>query len=204
MPRTIRPPDATLLRISSLAREGREAEVFLRRDLEEKVQLALEAHHRELGVAVATARGKNYAVSELARAITPPGRSPNRAKVYALLEEFPTLAQPDSPEAFPFRWEPRTLRTARGHQVFYDLVAEFANFGPNRLMGTYRWSVIAGELEPVYNRDVEDWQETGMPYPVGEVYVSALNDWMAMNPQPASEVVDGGDLDEPTVDWTSL
>lgn len=188
------PTDPLMMRIASLARTYRESQVSLRAQLEKQYRDTLQSQYTELGTEIARAYGAGYSKSAIARAYTAPGFTPNRVKIGEFLDEFEHLIRTSiTTDVYPFRWENRTVSTGQGSRVVYDLVAEFHEFGPDSLVGTYRWAVIDGELEPLYN---DGDLTTGMIYPTKIAYAQPLEEWMSMNPQPEARDIPREEFEE--------
>lgn len=132
----------------------------LENEVEEAVRDALELH----------------SVTAVATAYTVPGNVPNRNKIYEIKKAGEAA---DATVGYPFEWSPRTIATANGPKVVYDIKAAMKDFGPEHVSGLYTWSWDNGpspELDPNYE-----------PYPTTKYYKRMLEQWLALHPYPGED-----------------
>ena len=178
--------DPRLVRLSARARHSRETEATIREELEAKVRDTLSKMKYDLDMAIIDLLNAGVRVTSIARAVTRPGLTPNRAYVYRVRDQYSDLLRAPGDEVYPFRWEPRTIRLGGMERKVYDLVADFNGFGPDKIYGKYRWSFVGGQPEPLYSESDDEFS-TGVPFPEGAAYEQVLAEWLSMNPQPQSD-----------------
>lgn len=175
------PKDEQLLlnvtaQVHNVAARRKELEI----EAAEWVTRSLEPEFKALAQAIFVAREEGYPVIDIARAYTTPGKTPNRNAVYAIINQF---KKQTVEEDLPFKWVPRTVKTASGKKTVFDVHAEFSEYGPEDLTGdfTWRYDESTSTLDPVLKVD-ED------PYPVdSSFYRSLLGRWVQANPYPTKE-----------------
>jgi len=144
-----------------------------------KVELA--ALDEAVELAVVAALAGEHTVTEVARALTTPGKTPNRNKVYEIKTRREGAI--DSRIAgYPFEWVAREVVTASGDRTVYDIHALVRDFGPEEVTGEYTWRYDqeTERLEAVYSLDYEPW-------PATKYYQSLLTQWVGINPYPGAE-----------------
>lgn len=141
-----------------------------------KVELAALDDAVELAV-VAALEGE-HSVTEVARALTTPGKTPNRNKVYEIKNRRAGQIGSRS-AAYPFEWVPREVTTAAGARTVYDVHALVSDFGPDAVTGEYTWryDIETERLEAVFSLDYEPW-------PTNKYYQSLIRQWVEVNPYP--------------------
>lgn len=130
---------------------------------------------------VVQALADEHSVTEVARALSTPGKTPNRNKVYEIKKRW--AGQIDSRTAgYPFEWVAREITTRDGQSTVYDAHALVSEFGPEDVTGDYTWRYDqeTEKLEPVFSLDYEPW-------PTNKFYQSLLTQWMQINPYPGEE-----------------
>lgn len=168
-----------LTRVAVLAENYRAAKETLRKEAEARIRAELANLENGLELAVVEALDHGHNVTEVARAYTPPGNTPNRVRIYNIRKKHdgPTIVTEGD---FPFRWEPRVIETFTGERTVYDAVGILMEFGPDDVSGTFRWTYIGGELEPVLDPTVD-------PYPNTKAYTAVLEQWLLRNPYPGED-----------------
>lgn len=167
--------------LARLAVKAEEFRTARRRLMDEAVkramaQIAQEEQALEKEVLLAIDEGNT--VTDVARAYTPPGSTPNRTKIYQIIRKYESkTAREAAYQDSPFRWVARKIDTVEGEKTVFDLVATLVDFGPSEISGVFTWTYIAGELEPVVDFDQE-------PYPNNKHYQFALQQWLSLNPYP--------------------
>jgi hypothetical protein len=111
----------------------------------------------------------------VARVITPAGSTPNRARVYRVLNKHNVQRKSVQAE-YPMSWEPRVVESFDGEYIVYDVVATLDRFGPDDVTGAFRFTYSEGRLEEVLTGEV--------PYPNTVPYPKMLADWLAAHPYP--------------------
>lgn len=166
--------DAVARSASTLA----EMELKLEEQAAEWLAKELAEYTEALEDSVFQARDEGHSVMAIARAYTLSGKTPNRNAVYEIL--LSRNAQRD--DKLPFEWEPRTIKTARGKRVVFDVKANLEEFGPDKISGQFEWryDIPKHELDPVLTPD-------GLyPYEVN-FYWRVLDRWLANNPYPGED-----------------
>lgn len=161
--------------------EAGASEYRARRELTQQanawVETELAKRRGDLIAAIQSAVEAGFSVTDIARAYTPHGKTPNRAKIYKLLQDAAITPQ-SQVEGFVGKWVHRTVATVDGDKTIYDLVATLSNFGPDGVTGEYTWTYMGeGQIEPSV-----DFEKP--PYPSTKTYASALQDWLVKNPYP--------------------
>ena len=168
-----------LTRVAVLSEGFRAARETLRQEAEARIKLELAQKERELEEAVIDAIEYGHTVMDVARAYTPPGNTPNRGRIYQIRRKH-AGPRVETAGHFPFHWEPRIIETFAGERTVYDAVAELDEFGPDDVTGVFRWTYIAGELEPMLDPHSE-------PYPNTKAYTAVLDQWLLRNPYPGED-----------------
>jgi hypothetical protein len=166
--------DAVAVNADSYARKADD----LNREVEAWVAERIEPYVMALEQSVLQARSEGHSVSDIARAYTTSGKTPNRNAIYAILSSRVTQGG----DSIPFEWVPRTVKTARGKRTVFDVRAELDGFGPEAVSGEYTWryDTATHELDPVLTAQ--------NPYPYElSFYKSVLSRWLTNNPYPGEE-----------------
>ena len=168
---------ALLEPIVVLAADYRTAREVLMQEAIVRVDAQMAAKQDALDKAIMTALDAGHTITDVARAAANPGKTPNRAAIYAA--KVRRVQQSSyTADSYPFRWEPRTTETVDGPTKTFRAVGILVNFGPDEVSGLFKWDFIDGELEPVY----DDF--TDPVYPNTRFYTSLLSTWLTMNPFP--------------------
>ncbi len=130
---------------------------------------------------VVAAKAENHRVTDIARALTTPGKTPNRNRVYEILKKYENHIDSRT-EGFPFEWVARQVETAQGEATVYDIHTIVQDFGPDSVTGEYTWryDVATGRPEAVFSLDYEPW-------PLTKHYQSLIQQWVDINPYPGRE-----------------
>lgn len=165
---------AKLVAVTTLVDDVRDTRTRLQQEVMAEVRKRLAEKERALENAVMDALSV-FTVTDVARAYTPPGSTPNRNAIYEIKRRNAARNVMRVTTA-PFEWVPRTMETVNGEITVYDIQAVFDNFGPANLNGLYTWS---WDDRPVF--ELTGAQE---PYPTTKYYNSMLEQWLTVNPYP--------------------
>ena len=134
----------------------------------------------ELESAVVSALEDGWGVTDVARAYTLSGKTPNRNAIHEIKNRNASIMETWA-EEYPFEWVGRDVTTARGKRTVYDVVLNAKNFGPEKLTDTYTWRFdrTEGTTEPVVTESD--------PYPSSKFYRQALTRWLTTHPYPGED-----------------
>lgn len=168
---------STLITVATMSADFREARQGLIQEAMAEVATKLAQRERALEEAVMQALA-THSVTEVARALTPPGKTPNRNKVYDIRNKYKDRDVRVKSE-YPFEWVPREVQTVHGTVTKYDVHGVLDEFGPLDVTGAYTWTYYpdTDTLEP----ELDGTQE---PYPTNKYYTRALEMWLMLNPYP--------------------
>lgn len=163
--------------VSALSQEYADKKRRLELSAAAWVEQHMTGSKEELEAAVVVALEDGWSVTDVARAYTLSGKTPNRNAIHEIKNRNTSIMETWA-EEYPFSWVPRTVTTAAGTRTVYDVVLTAAGFGPDRLEGTYTWRFDAatGTTDPVVTM--------ADPYPATKFYRQALNRWLTTNPYP--------------------
>lgn len=168
----------TLSAVAVQAQSAKTLRTRLEEDAAAWIQTQMEQHEAALEEAVMNALSNGHSVSDVARAYTVSGKTPNRNRIYEIKARNNSNVSAWSGK-YPFTWVERIVETAAGERTVYDLVAKTQNFGPDKISGDFRWRYDSGVIEPVLNPDPDV-----DPFPVTNFYSQLLDRWLKMNPYP--------------------
>lgn len=168
----------TLSAVAIQAKSAATLRARLEADASDWIQAQMQQHEAALDEAVMGALSDGHSVTDVARAYTISGKTPNRNRIYEIKARNNNNVSAWSGK-YPFRWVELIVETATGERTVYDVVATADNFGPEKVNGIFRWRYDSGALEPVLDADpnVE-------PFPVSTFYAQLLDRWLKMNPYP--------------------
>ncbi len=152
-----------------------------RTDIRKRVQrmIAAEIAEKEFAFEEAVLSAiETESIANVARALTPPGSTPNRARVYQVLNKH-KIAGKRAQAHYPLEWVEREVETFDGNYTVYDVVGTFEAFGPDKINGTFRWTYDTSGLTQVYDPE-------GEPYPATSAYKKAIDNWLASHPYPGA------------------
>lgn len=169
---------------SALDAVAKSASTYLKMEAQLQAQAAawvaveLAEYTEALEESVYEARDDGHSIVDIARAYTLSGKTPNRNAIYAILSSRTTPRDDD----LPFEWVSRTIKTARGKRVVYDVQADLEEFGPENVSGEYTWRYDTSnhELDPVLT------DQNLYPYEIN-YYRRVLDRWVTNNPYPGEE-----------------
>lgn len=171
---------ATLHAVADAVKRAEEMRETLQLAANLRVEAQMETYLEAIERAVMAALYDEHTVTDVARAYTTSGKTPNRNAIHAIKRKH------DSDEMdttnYPFEWVPRVIETARGTKTIYDIHAVLWSFGPDGWSGeyTFRYNPVKNEVEPILG-DHD-------PYPLDVTfYRVALSRWIMMNPYPQEE-----------------
>ena len=170
-----------LQRVSAAVKQADAAWVRYKAIAEEQVAEKMRDHWAEVDRLVMVALDGGDTVTDVARAYTTSGRTPNRNAIHEIKKRSLGLGD-ETPEEYPFAWVPRRVTTVRGEKTVYDIHAvDMVEFGPDGITGDYTWRYDPAHEEP------EPILTEADPYPTTRYYKQALRRWVLNNPLPEEE-----------------
>jgi hypothetical protein len=170
----------TLDDVANSARVLEDAREQLMSEAAQWVAKKLGPFQQALERAVMVAKYDDHTISDIARAYTVSGKTPNRNAVYKIIMSH--SGEDGDMGDMPFEWRARQIKTARGERTVYDITANLKDFGPDKISGEFRWRFD----EPT--QTVDPVLDEHDPYPVSETfYRKVLERWVSNNPYPREE-----------------
>jgi len=175
---------STLQAVATLAEQLRKEGPRIRAKALAAAKVEVAALEEAVERSVVAALQDEHSVTEVARALSTPGKTPNRNKVYEIKKKYE--GQIESRTAgYPFEWVAREVATREGVRTVYDIRALVNGFGPDDVTGEYTWRYETDEdgqprVEPVFSLDYEPW-------PTSKFYRSLIGQWIGINPYPGDE-----------------
>lgn len=166
--------------VADHVRQVETARETFRKAAELMVEQQLESYNADLDRAVLAALDAGHSVTDVARAYTISGRTPNRNAIHAIKRAYSDDGSMTLSE-YPFEWVERRIATVTGTRTVYDIVGSLIQYGPDEVTGEYRWTYNQnkGELDPVITE--------ADPYPADKFYTQAIQRWIMNNPYPKGE-----------------
>jgi hypothetical protein len=171
-------PSSTLIRVAEAHNRYVNAKTEARARIEREVLAEVMRLQLDFEDVVVRAAETEQVVN-IARAITPPESTPNRAKVYAILRRHGGMTRLKTAE-YPIEWVARDVEGFDGTYTVYDAVGTFSGFGPAGISGEYTWAYDRGDLVPEYDPEAPT-------YPTDREYQNILKTWLIANPYPGVE-----------------
>lgn len=165
--------------VSTAVMRAEEALSNFRLEADARVDEQMKSYVKDIESAVLRALDDEFSVTDVARAYTISGKTPNRNVIHAIKRRYES--EEDTLTVYPFEWVARTTTTARGDKTVYDIHAVLEEFGPDDVTGEYTWRYDRATGEPEQVLTEHD------PYPASKYYTQALTRWIMVNAYPGED-----------------